>query len=151
MAIKARFVRTNLTTRAWKKLVLFYGNVVGRIPKGPDRDFSGEWLDRVTALRKAHLRGIHVLLPGYGEAGPTPEIFRYDSMGERGSAQVNEPGFAHVAFAVDNVDEALEAVVAAGGCAVGDIAMPELDGVRSLRVVYARDPEGKIVELQKWS
>ena len=151
MAIKARFVRTNLTTRAWKKLVLFYGNVVGRIPKGPDRDFSGEWLDRVTALRKAHLRGIHVLLPGYGEAGPTPEIFRYDSMGERGSAQVNEPGFAHVAFAVDNVDEALEAVVAAGGCAVGDIAMAELDGVGSLRVVYARDPEGNIVELQKWS
>jgi len=45
----------------------------------------------------------------------------------------------------------LQAVIAAGGGAVGNIATTEVSGVGSLRVVYARDPEGNIVELQKWT
>jgi predicted enzyme related to lactoylglutathione lyase len=52
---------------------------------------------------------------------------------------------------VDNVDEALKAVIAAGGSAVGEIATAEVNGVGLLHVVYARDPEGNIVELQKWT
>jgi predicted enzyme related to lactoylglutathione lyase len=63
----------------------------------------------------------------------------------------NECGFAHIAFAVDDVDQALEATIAVGGSSVGDIATIEVDDVGVLRVVYARDPEGNIVELQKWS
>jgi predicted enzyme related to lactoylglutathione lyase len=62
----------------------------------------------------------------------------------------NEPGFAHVAFAVDDVEAALEAVTSAGGNSVGEIATTEVRGVGLLQVVYARDPEGNIVELQKW-
>jgi len=52
---------------------------------------------------------------------------------------------------VDDVDEALQAVIAAGGSTVGNIVTTEVDGVGVLQVVYARDPEGNIVELQKWS
>jgi predicted enzyme related to lactoylglutathione lyase len=52
---------------------------------------------------------------------------------------------------VENVDEALQAVIAAGGGAVGEIATAEVQGVGLVRLVYARDPEGNIVELQKWS
>jgi predicted enzyme related to lactoylglutathione lyase len=63
----------------------------------------------------------------------------------------NECGFAHIAFAVDDVDQALEATIAVGGSTDGDIATTQVDGVGVLRVVYARDPEGNIVELQKWS
>lgn len=63
----------------------------------------------------------------------------------------NQCGFGHIAFAVDDVDEALQAVIAAGGSTVGNIVTAEVDGVGVLRVVYAQDPEGNIVELQKWS
>jgi predicted enzyme related to lactoylglutathione lyase len=49
------------------------------------------------------------------------------------------------------VDEALKAVIAAGGGAVGEIASAEVKDVGQIRLVYARDPEGNIVELQKWS
>jgi predicted enzyme related to lactoylglutathione lyase len=52
---------------------------------------------------------------------------------------------------VDNVDEALQAVIAAGGSVVGDIATGEVKDAGLIRLVYARDPEGNIVELQKWS
>jgi predicted enzyme related to lactoylglutathione lyase len=151
MAIKARFVHTNLTCRDWKSLVRFYCNVFGCVLQGPDKDYSGEWLDRVTALRDAHLRGIHLLLPGYGERGPTLEIFSYDTTLGGSSPKPDEPGFGHIAFSVDDVDQALASVVEAGGSAVGEIAMNDVEGVGTLRVVYARDPEGNIVELQKWT
>jgi predicted enzyme related to lactoylglutathione lyase len=151
MAINARYVHTNLIARDWKKLVRFYGDVFGCIPKGPERDLSGEWLDRVTALPAARLQGVHLRLPGHGGDGPTLEIFSYDDMPDRRPPVPNEPGFAHVAFAVDDVEKALETVISAGGGSVGEIAITEVDGVASLQVVYARDPEGNIVELQKWS
>jgi len=64
----------------------------------------------------------------------------------------NQCGFGHIAFAVEDIGEALQAVIAAGGSTVGNIVTTEVDGGRCvLRVVYARDPEGNIVELQKWS
>ena len=94
---------------------------------------------------------MHLRLPGYGEDGPTLEIFSYDELVDRGMPFANQCGFAHIACAVHDVDEALQAVIAAGGAAVGKIATTEVYGVGTLRVVYARDPEGNIVELQKWS
>jgi predicted enzyme related to lactoylglutathione lyase len=151
MAINARYVHTNLIARDWKKLVRFYGDVFGCIPKGPERDLSGRWLDRVTSLSAARLRGVHLRLPSYGDDGPTLEIFSYDDMPDRRLPMPNELGFAHVAFAVDDVETALETVISAGGGSVGEIATTEVDSVGSLQVVYARDPGGNIVELQKWS
>jgi predicted enzyme related to lactoylglutathione lyase len=151
MPIVANYVHTNLIARDWKRLVRFYTDVFGCERKSPERDMSGEWLDRVTSLRYAHLTGVHLRLPGYEDDGPTLEVFSYDQVIERDLPEANQCGFAHIAFAVDDVDQALQAVVAAGGSAVGSIATTEVSGVGSLRVVYVRDPEGNIVELQKWS
>jgi predicted enzyme related to lactoylglutathione lyase len=151
MAIRAKYVHTNLIARDWKKLARFYSEVFGCEPKGPERDISGAWLDQLTSLRNAHLRGVHLRVPGYGDDGPTLEIFSYDQWigGELPAA--NRSGFAHIAFGVDDVDQALQAVIAAGGSTVGEIVTAQVDGVGCLRVVYARDPEGNIIELQKWS
>lgn len=151
MPIRAKYVHTDLIARDWKRLVRFYIDVFGCEAKGPERDLSGTWLDSVNAVQNAHLTGVHLRLPGYGENGPTLEIFSYDELVERGMPVANQRGFAHIAFAVDDVDRALEAVIAAGGGAVGKIATTKVDGVGILRVVYARDPEGNIVELQKWN
>ena len=151
MPIRAKYVHTNLIARDWKKLVRFYCDVFGCEPKGPERDLSAAWLDRVNSVPNAHLRGVHLRLPGYGNDGPTLEIFSYDQLIERDLPQANECGFAHIAFGVDDVDKALQAVIAAGGGVVGEIATAEVKGVGVLRVVYARDPESNIVELQKWT
>jgi catechol 2,3-dioxygenase-like lactoylglutathione lyase family enzyme len=151
MPIRAKYVHTNLIARDWKKMVRFYCDVFGCEPHGPERDMSGAWLDSLTSLRSAHLTGVHLRLPGYHGDGPTLEIFSYDELVKRGMPAVNECGFAHIAFAVDDVDQALLAVIAAGGGAVGKIATTEVKGPGGLRVVYARDPEANIIELQKWS
>ena len=151
MPIHAKYVHTNLIAKDWKRLVRFYSDVFGCQPKGPERNMSGGWLDSVNAVPNAHLTGVHLRLPGYGDDGPTLEIFGYDQLIESELPAANRSGFAHIAFAVDNVDEALQAVIDAGGGAVGNIAATKVDGVGALRVVYARDPEGNIIELQKWS
>jgi predicted enzyme related to lactoylglutathione lyase len=151
MPMHAKYVHTNLIAKDWKRLVRFYSDVFGCQPTGPERDMSGAWLDSVTSFRNAHLTGIHLRLPGYGEDGPTLEIFGYDELVDDGMPAANQCGFAHIAFAVDDVDQALEAVIASGGGAVGRVATTEVDGGGVLRVVYARDPEGNIVELQKWN
>lgn len=64
---------------------------------------------------------------------------------------VNEPGFGHLAFAVDDVESGLAAVLAHGGSVVGGVSTSVVVGVGTLHVVYARDPEGNILELQTWS
>jgi glyoxylase I family protein len=104
MPIRAKYVHTNLIARDWRRLVRFYSEVFGCVAKGPERDLSGAWLDQVTSLRNAHLCGVHLCLPGYGDDGPTLEIFSYEEMVEGQMPAANECGFAHIAFAVDDVD-----------------------------------------------
>lgn len=151
MAISSKYVHTNLTARDWRRLAAFYQEVFGCVPKPPERDLSGAWLDSLTALEGAHLTGMHLTLPGHGPNGPTLEIFNYDQMLERPEPVVNERGFGHLAFLVEDVPAALDAVLAAGGGAVGEVTRTVVSGVGTLTVVYARDPEGNILELQNWA
>ena len=44
----------------------------------------------------------------------------------------------------------LKAVQDAGGGSVGETIVTQYSDGRELTVVYARDPEGNIIELQSW-
>jgi predicted enzyme related to lactoylglutathione lyase len=151
VSIKAKFVHTNLVAQDWQKLAQFYQQVFGCIPVPPERDLAGQWLEKATSLPDAQIRGMHLRLPGYGDKGPTLEIFQYNHQTKRPEIAINRPGFAHVAFAVDNVETAREAVLAAGGGTVGEIASVEIPGAGTVTFVYLTDPEGNIIELQQWS
>lgn len=145
-----RYVHTNIIARDWRRLVDFYVEVFGCVPAGPERDQSGPWLDAMSGLQRAHLRGRHLLLPGHGESGPTLEIYSYDEMVDSEPGAANRIGFGHLAFHVDDVAGTLAAMLAHGGSALGEVATTEVPGVGPLDVVYARDPEGNIIELQHW-
>ena len=151
MPINSKYLHTNLTARDWRRLVTFYQDVFGCVPRLPERDLSGAWLDSLTALSAPHLTGMHLSLPGYDIDGPTLEIFSYDLLMERPEPIVNERGFGHLAFLVDDVPAALNAVQNAGGGTVGEVSITTIIGVGTLTVVYAKDPEGNILELQNWS
>jgi predicted enzyme related to lactoylglutathione lyase len=150
MAIHARFVHTNLIARDWVKLAAFYERVFGCTPVPPERSLAGEWLAKSTGVPGAQIRGIHLRLPGYGDGGPTLEIFQYHRERERPETATNRPGFAHIAFAVDDVQAAYEAVIAAGGGAVGELVSVEIPGAGTIAFVYVTDPERNIIELQRW-
>ena len=146
----ARFGHVNVTTHDWQRLATFYGDVFGMVPVGSERDISGPDLDRATGLTGAHLRGIHLRLPGGDDDGPTLEIFAYDDLEAARAAAPNQPGWGHIAFKVPDVAAAREVVVSAGGGILGDaVTMATKDG-RRLTWCYVTDPAGNIVELQTW-
>ena len=151
MTLHAKYVHTNLIARDWRALADFYQRVFGCVPVPPERDLSGPLMEAGTGVPGAHLRGIHLRLPGYGDAGPTLEIFNYNILKERPATVVNRPGFGHIAFAVDDVSAAREAVLAAGGQAVGEIVTVQIASGAQVTWCYVADPEGNAVELQAWS
>ena len=148
--MQARYVHTNLVAEDWCSLAGFYQRVFGCVPVPPERDFRGEKLEAGTGLPGAHLRGVHLRLPGYGETGPTLEVFEYDPCEPRAGTAVNRPGFGHIAFSVDDVAAAHAEVLAAGGRPLGEIVTLAVAGGARVTWVYVCDPEDNIIELQSW-
>lgn len=151
MTINAKFVHTNIVANDWKKLAQFYEQVFGCIPVPPERNLEGKWLEQCTGVPGAHIRGIHLRLPGYDDKGPTLEIFQYNQHEQRPETAVNRPGFAHIAFGVDDVEGARNKVLEAGGRETGKLVSLDVPGAGTVTLVYVTDPEGNIIELQAWS
>ncbi|EFL50101.1 Glyoxalase/bleomycin resistance protein/dioxygenase [Solidesulfovibrio fructosivorans JJ]] len=148
--MSTRYVHTNIVARDWRGLASFYIRLFDCRPVPPERDLSGDWLDAATALAGAHITGLHLRLPGHGDTGPTLEIFSYDALGDRLEVNANTPGFAHIAFLVDDVAAKAREMLDAGGSAVGELASREVPGVGKLTFRYMRDPEGNMIEIQSW-
>lgn len=143
-------VHTNILANDWKKLSQFHMDVFGCKPVYPERDLEGKWIDKMTDIRGAHIEGIHLELPGY-ENGPTIEIFGYNKIANKSKvSQINEKGFTHIAFSVDNAKEMAEKVLTHGGNFYGEIVEKEIKNVGILTAVYMRDPENNIIEIQSW-
>lgn len=151
MPLTAKYVHTNLIAKDWRALADFYQRLFGCISVPPERDFQGEKLEAGTGLPDAHLRGVHLRLPGYGDDGPTLEIFNYDLLAQREAPAVNRPGFGHIAFSVEDVVAAQQAVLQAGGRAIGEIVTLQVATGAKVTWCYVTDPEGNIIELQAWS
>ena len=149
--MSTQYAHTNIIAHNWKLLASFYEKVFGCVPIPPERDLSGDWLDKVTGIPGSHIRGIHLQLPGYEQDGPTLEIFQYSSMPERVPIHPNTPGFSHIAFVVDDVPTTAQSVFDNGGSAVGELTVREVPGVGRLTVRYVADPEDNIIEIQSWN
>ena len=145
-----RYAHTNIVAKNWKKLSDFYINVFNCTVKPPKRKLSGNWLDQATGLSNAKLEGVHLLLPGHGDNGPTLEIFSYKNIQESLPVMSNCTGLTHIAFEVDDVEQTLHAALKNGGNLLGKISEKMVEGVGMLTFVYFRDPEGNIVEVQSW-
>jgi len=149
--MKAKYVHTNIIAEDWQKLADFYTRVFGCVIVPPERDYAGEALDAGTGLVNAHLRGAHLRLPGWGEDGPTVEIYSYDALEPRPQLAVNRPGIGHMAFEVDDVIAASREVIAHGGRTVGEIITLATRAGTEVTWCYMTDPEGNIIELQSWA
>ena len=145
-----RYAHTNIAARDWKKLSDFYINVFDCSIKPPERKLSGDWLDQATGLSKAELEGVHLLLPGHGDSGPTLEIFSYKDTYDSDPIMANHTGFTHIAFEVEDVDQTFNSAIKNGGKPLGKVTEKAVEGVGILNFVYFRDPEGNIVEIQSW-
>ncbi|MCF7906197.1 VOC family protein [Candidatus Gracilibacteria bacterium] len=149
--MSVRYAHTNIISQDWKKLTDFYIQVFDCRPIPPQRNQSGGWLEKGTGVKNAHLQGMHLLLPGHGDSGPTLEIYSYGEMIEKNNPPMaNRKGLGHLAFEVENVDETVQRIISLGGKKIGDIVKKAVKEVGMLTFVYAADPEGNIIEVQNW-
>jgi len=145
-----RYVHTNIIAKDWKRLARFYIDVFECKPTYPERNLSGEWLEKMTAIDSVRIRGIHLSLPGY-ENGPTLEIFEYEPDNLTGCKPViNRQGLGHLAFHVDSVEEVLKLLLTNDGEKLGEVVINDYGDIGILTAVYARDPEGNVIEIQNW-
>jgi predicted enzyme related to lactoylglutathione lyase len=146
-----KYAHTNIVAKDWKCLAKFYTEVFNCQPLYPERNLSGEWIEKVTSLKQVNIKGIHLRLPGFDENGPTLEIFQYEPEDHREDPQqINGQGFGHIAFHVEDVEAVLAKLVEYGGKQRGELVKRHYSGLGLLAVVYAEDPEGNIVEIQNW-
>ncbi|MEQ9319079.1 MAG: VOC family protein [Polyangiaceae bacterium] len=146
-----RYAHTNIVARDWRRLAAFYTEVLGCVALPPERALDASWLARGTGVPHASLRGVHLRLPGHGEDGPTLEIFQYVQRLDRPEpVAANREGLGHLAFEVDDVAAVRERALAAGGRDVGEQVSATIDGAGTITFTYVADPEGNIIELQRW-
>lgn len=145
-----KYVHTNIITDDWKRLAEFYIQVFACKMTLPQRNLSGAWLAKGTGVEEATIKGAHLRLPGWGNQGPTLEIFQYTNNKEQQYPLANRKGLGHLAFEVADVDATLEKALAFGGQRYGEVSSHVVDAIGTLTFVYLRDPDGNIIELQHW-
>jgi len=145
-----RYAHTNIISTDWRRLVDFYTTVFQCELVPPVRQQHGSWLEKGTGVINAALEGAHLRLPGYADQGPTLEIYQYSETLPLQQLQPNHRGFGHIAFEVDTLQQVVADVLANGGSLCGEITHRVIEGVGQLSFVYARDPDGNIIELQTW-
>ncbi|MFA5698566.1 MAG: VOC family protein [Sphaerochaeta sp.] len=144
--MKIRYAHTNIIAHDYKLLASFYQDVFGYTQVGPTRDLSGSWVNQLTNRVNTTIIGVHLELE---EGGPTLEIFQYETT-KPSDKTINTSGFSHIAFAVEDVTQTINSIIAHGGSSLGAIADGMVEGVGMINVAYAKDPEGNILEIQKW-
>lgn len=145
-----KFSHTNLVTPNWKRLSRFYIDVFGCVPSGPIRQLSGCSVADGTGVAEPQIEGLHLRLPGFGDQGPTLEIFQYKRNVRQPLKQANTRGITHLAFEVADLDSVCADIIRYGGKMLGRLAKLPVDGVGVCTFVYVRDPDMNIIEIQSW-
>lgn len=147
----AIYQHTNVNSPDWEKLATFYEEVFGCVRIDPMLEFQGAFIDRAVGSKGVHLKGILLALPGYGAAGgPALEIYTQEDPDEGGPAPYRRNGFAHLGFIVDDIVKTLDSLVEHGGSKMGEISGHcEGDPEGLPLFVYAKDPDGNILELMQ--
>jgi catechol 2,3-dioxygenase-like lactoylglutathione lyase family enzyme len=145
-----RYAHTNLVAGDWERLADFYCQVFDCERVSSPRDHHGPLFEALTGIDRAHARGCHLRLPGHGEHGPTLEVFQFTEPDARPMPSLVRPGLAHLAFEVPDVEAKRAEVKSWGGRDLGQLVTLDIPGAGRLTLIYMCDPEGNIVELQKW-
>ena len=145
-----RYAHVNIIAENWKLLCDFYQDVFDCEPVSSERDHHGKQTDALTGMSEVRIRGRHMRVPGHGENGPTIEIFTFSENAPDQPRHLNRPGYAHLAFEVDDIDAKRTQIKKFGGDDYGALVTIDIAGAGKLTLLYMTDPESNIVELQQW-
>lgn len=141
-----KILHVSVVARDANILSAFYKTVFGCVDRRPPTTLSGEKVSRGNGPPNARIYSIWLALPD--AKGPFLEILEYSNTHDRPQPRVNEPGFGHLSFEVKNIKATLAEVLNAGGKPLGKVT--DFGTVnRPCLIVYVRDPEGNILELEQ--
>lgn len=141
-----KFKHVSIVARDTDGLAEFYKTVCGCEDRRPRKTMSGEKISQGNGVPDAEIYSAWLTLPGV--EGPFLEILEYKNTHDRPTPLVNEPGYGHISFEVENIQATLAAVFEAGGKPLGEITDFGTADAPFL-IVYVRDPEGNVVELEQ--
>ena len=151
MSIACKYLHTSLTVNDIEKMKDFYIKVFGCVPVRDIQELTGDWIEKITAVKDGAIRYVHLRFPGHGDKGPELELIQYLNPTKKFEITPDTRGFGHLSFSVSDVHEALNAVIKGGGGSVGEVVTVEVPERGLLTEVYATDPEGNIIELQSYA
>ncbi len=141
-----KLAHISLVARDADRLAAFYRDVFGcenhRVPVV----LLNARVSRGNGLPNSEIYSIWLKFPNLEQ--PFLEIHQYKVTHDRPQPRVNEPGFAHLSFETDDINAALAATIDAGGAPLGEVTDFGSDDSPFL-IVYLRDPEGNILELEQ--
>ena len=141
-----RLSHISLTARNADRLAGFYRRVFGCTELRGRRRLSGAAVERGNGLPGVAIESLWLALPGV--QGVFLEILEYSQTPERGAPAVNAPGYGHLSFVVEDIAATMAAMLEAGGQAQGEITDFGSTDTPFL-IVYMRDPEGNVIELEQ--
>lgn len=141
-----KLAHINLVVRDAEALAAFYVKVFKCEYLREPKVLSGDKVSRGNGLPNSEIYSIWLKLPNYDDL--FLEVHEHKVIHDRKQPRVNEPGFGHLSFQMEDVGMVLSVIIEAGGSKIGEIT--DLGSAeRPFLVVYARDPEGNILELEQ--
>ena len=141
-----KLAHINLVARDAEALAAFYKNVMKCEFLRESTILSGEKVSRGNGISNSEINSIWLKFPGV--EWPFFEIHEHKVTLDRDQPKVNEPGFGHLSFQMEDIRLALSEVIQAGGSQIGDITdfgTPD----KPFLIAYVRDPEGNVLELEQ--
>jgi catechol 2,3-dioxygenase-like lactoylglutathione lyase family enzyme len=133
---------TGITVSNLGRAIAFYRDVLG-LPVSETVRASGPLFEKITGVPGADLKVCFVRAPGL-----IIELLQYvNPPGKPSMLRQCDPGAFHLAIKVQNIEEVVAASSKAGFKAFGDIQTIPEGPVKGMRVVYARDPDGVVLEI----
>jgi catechol 2,3-dioxygenase-like lactoylglutathione lyase family enzyme len=142
----AKFKHVSMVARNADALAEFYRKVFGCEVLRPKTILTGKKVGQGNGLPQSEILSIWLTLPGVD--GPFLEIHQYKDRQERAVPEVNEPGYSHLSFQVEDIHATRALILQSGGTELGEITdFGTADA--SILLVYIRDPEGNIIEIEQ--
>ena len=143
-----KLAHINLVARNAESLAAFYMNVLKCELLRAPKMLSGEKVSRGNGLLNSEIYTIWLKFPELER--PFLEIHEHTVTHHRDQPKVNEPGFGHLSFQMEDISGTLSKIIQAGGAQIGqitDFGTPD----KPYLIAYARDPEGNVLELEQSS
>lgn len=121
----------------------FYREILGLPVSGPLR-ISGDSVERITGINDAEIDIAFVKCPGH-----VLELLCFVNPERKEASKLRacDPGFFHLCLKVKALDRVLQAIRGGGFEAISQIETLRDGPAQGMRVVYARDPDGVMLEL----